>query len=91
MGVHILPVEAILFSYQAARRKDGLDVGGVRVQNSTRHVQRRGSGIVVLCLIQGGLYDLAALVVEGPSGFSWSKVYETAVACLLPPFLATEG
>ena len=29
MGVHLLPVIPILFSYQAARREDGFDVAGL--------------------------------------------------------------
>ena len=40
MGVHILPVIPILFSYQAVRREDGFDVGGVRVQSMEQHAPR---------------------------------------------------
>ena len=29
MGVHLFPVIPILFSYQAARREDGFDAGGL--------------------------------------------------------------
>ena len=47
MGVYLLPVEVILFSYQVAWREDGLDVGGLRVQNSTRHVRGGGSGSAI--------------------------------------------